>query len=153
MVDRRQFLQTGAGTVVLRLAGAAGLLPAAAQAAWNKAAFEGKDLAGVVKALGGAAPVESKELRVLADEIAENGNMVRVGAASSLPGTTQLAILVEKNPSPLAGVFDLPEGTEAQVLINVKMAETSNVYVLARAADRYYYAVKTVTVTLGGCGA
>lgn len=152
MADRRQFLQSGASTAVLGLAAAAGLLPAAAQAAWNKAAFDGKAMADVVKALGGTAPTESKDVQLVAPEIAENGNVVRVGAVSSMPGTTQLAILVEKNPNVLAGVFDLPEGTDANVATNIKMGQSSNIYALAKVGDKYFYAVKEVKVTLGGCG-
>src|SRR5512134_3914243 len=40
----------------------AGLLPSAAQAAWSQAAFEAKSMADAVKALGGAAPAESKDV-------------------------------------------------------------------------------------------
>lgn len=152
MADRRQFLQTSASTTVLGLAAMAGLLPSAAQAAWNKSAFEGKGLADVVKALGGAAPVESKDVQLVAPEIAENGNVVRVGAVSALAGTTQLAILVEKNPNALAAVFDLPEGSDANVATNIKMGQSSNIYALAKVGDKYFYSVKEVKVTLGGCG-
>ncbi len=152
MADRRQFLQTSASTTVLGLAAMAGLLPSAAQAAWNKSAFDGKGLADVVKALGGAAPVESKDVQLVAPEIAENGNVVRVGAVSALAGTTQLAILVEKNPNALAAVFDLPEGTDANVATNIKMGQSSNIYALAKVGDKYFYSVKEVKVTLGGCG-
>jgi len=35
---------------------------------------------------------------------------------------------------------------------NLKMAETSNVYALARVGNQYFYAVREVKVTLGGCG-
>ena len=152
MADRRQFLQTSASTTVLGLAAMAGLLPSAAQAAWNKSAFDGKGLADVVKALGGAAPAESKDVQLVAPEIAENGNVVRVGAVSALAGTTQLAILVEKNPNALAAVFDLPEGTDANVATNIKMGQSSNIYALAKVGDKYFYSVKEVKVTLGGCG-
>ncbi|AKJ28959.1 sulfur-oxidizing protein SoxY [Caldimonas brevitalea] len=152
MANRRQFLQSGASTAVLGLAASAGLLPAAAQAAWSKAAFEAKGLAEVAKALGGAAPVESAEVQLNAPEIAENGNVVRVAASSSLPGTTQVAILVEKNPNTLAAVFDVVDGTEANFATNIKMSQTSKVYALVKAGDKYHYAVKEVKVTLGGCG-
>jgi len=152
MANRRQFLQAGASNTVLGLAAAAGLLPTAAQAAWNKAAFDSKGLAEVVKAMGGAAPAESKEVQLIAPEIAENGNVVRVAVASTLPGTSVVSILVEKNPNTLAASFDIPEGTDANVATNIKMAQTSNVYALVKAGDKYYYAAKEVKVTLGGCG-
>lgn len=149
MTNRRELLQSGAAV----LGAAAGLSPQAARAAWNQAAFEAQSLAAVVKALGGtAAAAESRQVQLQAPEIAENGAVVRVSAASQLPGTTQLAIVVEKNPNALAAVFELPSGTDAHLATNIKMAETSKVYALAKVGDRYYYATQQVTVTLGGCG-
>jgi sulfur-oxidizing protein SoxY len=149
MTNRRELLQSGAAV----LGAAAGLSPQGAQAAWNQAAFEAQSLAAVVRALGGTvAAAESKQVQLQAPEIAENGAVVRVSAASQLPGTTQLAIVVEKNPNALAAVFELPPGTDAHLATNIKMAETSKVYALAKSGDRYYYAAQQVTVTLGGCG-
>ena len=60
--------------------------------------------------------------------------------------------MVEKNPSALAANFDIMAGTDANVETNIKMGQSSNVYALAKAGDKYYYAVKEVKVTLGGCG-
>lgn len=154
-MERRQFLATGSGATALALAASAGLSPAQGQtaAAWNKLAFESKTLAEAAKALGAtAAPVESKDLVLQAPEIAENGSVVRVGAQSNIAGTTQLALVVEKNPNALAALFDIPEGTDANVSTNVKMGQSSNVYALARAGDKFFYSVKEVKVTLGGCG-
>lgn len=155
-MERREFMHKSSGATVLGLAAAAGLLPAAASAqnapGWNKTAFETKSLNDAVKALGGAAPVESKDLILQAPEIAENGNVVRIGAQSNIPGTTQVAFVIEKNPFALTAVFDIPPGTDASVATNVKMGQSSNVYALAKAGDKYFYAVKEVKVTLGGCG-
>ena len=153
-MERRQFVHTTSSATVLGLAMAAGLIPntAAAQAAWNKNAFETKTLNEAVKAMGGAAPTESKDVQLSAPEIAENGNVVRLGASSSNPAVTQIALLVEKNPNALTAVFDVPAGTDANFSTNVKMSQSSNVYALAKIGDKYVYAVKEVKVTLGGCG-
>ena len=154
-MERRDFLhRTGATAVAL----AAALPVAQAQTAvnapgWNKAAFDSKTLADAAKAMGATgAPVESKDLMLRAPEIAENGNVVRIGAQSNIAGTTQIAFVVEKNPSALAAMFDVPAGTDANVETNIKMGQSSNVYALAKAGDKYYFAVKEVKVTLGGCG-
>eukprot|EP01031_Cornospumella_fuschlensis_P007791 gene7791-9635_t len=57
-MERREFMHKGSGAAALGLAAAAGLVPAAARAqaapAWNKGAFEAKNLAEAVKSLGGA---------------------------------------------------------------------------------------------------
>ena len=156
-MERRDFLTRSIGPGVVALAAATGMPSAKAQAAnvagWNKAAFDSKSLADTAKAMGAtSAPVESKDLFLIAPEIAENGNVVRMEARSSIAGTTQIAFVVEKNPSALAASFDIPVGTDANVKTNVKMGQSSNVYALAKAGDKFYYAVKEVKVTLGGCG-
>lgn len=154
-MERRDFLASGSGATALALAAATGLAPAHAQTApgWNKAAFETKSLADAAKAMGAtSAPVESKDLVLQAPEIAENGAVVRVAAQSNIANTTQIAFVVEKNPFALAASFDIPAGTDANVSTNVKMGQSSNVYALAKAGDKFFYSVKEVKVTLGGCG-
>lgn len=154
-MERRDFLVTGSSATALALAAASGLTPAHAQSAagWNKLAFDSKSLADAAKAMGASsAPVESKDLILQAPEIAENGAVVRIGAQSNIANTTQISFVVEKNPSALAASFDIPAGTDANVSTNLKMGQSSNVYALAKAGDKYFYAVKEVKVTLGGCG-
>ena len=153
-MKRREFVQTTSGAVALGLVTSAGLLPAtaSAQAAWNKAAFESKSLADVVKALGGGTATESADVVLSAPEIAENGNVVRIGAQSAVAGVTWLGLVIEKNPAALAAGFDVMAGTEASMSTNVKMGQSSNVYALAKVGDKFIYAVKEVKVTLGGCG-
>jgi sulfur-oxidizing protein SoxY len=155
-MERREFMHKGAELAALGLAAGGGALPVAAAAAdapgWNRAAFEAHSLADVVKALGGGPATESREVLLQAPEIAENGAVVRIGVQSQLPGTTQVALLVDKNPNALAALFDIPAGTEASVATNVKMNQSSRVYALAKAGDRFFYAVREVQVTLGGCG-
>jgi sulfur-oxidizing protein SoxY len=139
-------------TVAGLLAGA-GLLPSAAQAAWNEAAFAAKTLADTVKAFGGGAPAESKDVTITGPDIAENGAVVPVGASSTLPGVKRLMILVEKNPNALAAVFDLTDKIDANISTRVKMGQSSNVYAVAMMADgKVLFAQKEIKVTLGGCG-
>ena len=154
-MERREFLAGSSGATALALAAATGLAPAHAQNAsgWNKAAFDSKTLADAAKAMGATgAPVESKDLILQAPEIAENGAVVRVGAQSNIPNTTQIALVVEKNPSALAALFEIPAGTDANVSTNLKMGQSSNVFALAKVGDKFFYSVKEVKVTLGGCG-
>ena len=153
-MERREFVRKSSGAVALGLVASAGLMPAvaSAQTAWNKAAFESKSLADAIKAMGGTTATESKEITLSAPEIAENGNVVRLGAQSALAGTTWLGLMVEKNPAALTAGFDIYPGTDANMSTNVKMGQTSNVYALAKVGDKFFYAVKEVKVTLGGCG-
>jgi sulfur-oxidizing protein SoxY len=114
MQTRRQMLQRSA-TVAGLLAGL-GLLPEAAQAAWNGAAFEAKTMADLVKALGARRPTESKDVTITGPDIAENGAVVPVGCSSALAGVKRLMILVEKNPSMLCAVFDVSDSRRRQLL-------------------------------------
>jgi sulfur-oxidizing protein SoxY len=138
-------------TTVFGLMASAGLITTAQAEEWNKAAFEGKSLDEVFKALGAGTPDRSGAVVINAPDIAENGAVVPVGITTNLKAN-QFAILVEKNPSPLAAEFFIPSGTEPFVTTRIKMAQTSNVYALVKADGKWMMAVKEIKVTLGGCG-
>jgi len=149
-IKRRKVLQ---GSAVLALMASAGIRPAfAQQAPWNKAAFDAKSLADAVKAMGGTAPAESKDIQINSPDIAENGAVVPFTVSSKIPKTEQVSILVEKNPNIIAASFNIPDGTEPWVNTRVKMGQTSSVIALVKADGKFYYTSKEVKVTLGGCG-
>lgn len=150
MQNRRENLKHT--LAVAGLLGATGLFP---QFAWafNKSAFEAKSVADAVKAYGAGAPAESKDVTLTAPDIAENGAVVPMGVASTLPGVKHLLLLVEKNPSAMVAKFDVTEALDASFSTRAKMGQTSDVYAVAIAADgKAYYTKKEVKVTLGGCG-
>jgi len=152
---RRMLLRSAGGSVLWAGLAAAGWIRpgTAAGEAWNRDAFESHALGEARSALGAADAVQSIEIAfVQTPEIAENGAVVPIGVTSNIPRTDAIAILIEKNPNPLAAVFDIPSGTEAAISTRIKMAQTSNVYALVRADGRYYVAGKEIKVTLGGCG-
>jgi len=151
MQTRREMMARSAA--VASLLATAGFLPTAARAEWPKSAFEAKNMAEAVKALGGGAPAESKDVTITGPDIAENGAVVPVGCATTLPGVKRLLLLVEKNPSVLAAVFNVTDAVEANLSTRVKMGQSSNVYAVAMMGDgKVLYAVKEIKVTLGGCG-
>ena len=152
---RRHALKTGGGLTLLALLAAAGWLrPGDVLAVdWNKGAFDTHSMDETVKALGGSAPAQSKDIAfVSTPDIAENGAVVPVAITSAIPKTESIAILIEKNPNMLSAVFDIPPGTDPAISTRVKMAQTSNVYALVKADGKYYVAAKEIKVTLGGCG-
>ena len=155
MDEARRVVLRGAGaTGVLAAALAAGLLKPerAIAASWNKAAFDSKSAIDALKSLGAADPQESGDIVIEAPQIAENGAVVPIEVSSRIPGTTGLAVLIEKNPFPLAGQFRFKDGALPFVKINVKMGESSLVRVVAEAGGKHYTATKEVKVTIGGCG-
>jgi len=146
--QRRSLLKYSA---VFGLMASAGLISVAQAEEWNKAAFEGKSLDEVFRALGTGTPEKSSTVVMNAPDIAENGAVVPVGISTTLKAQ-QMAILVEKNPSTLAAQFFIPAGTEPFMTTRIKMAQTSNVYALVKADGKWTMAVKEIKVTLGGCG-
>ena len=74
MQTRRETLKHSAA--VAGLLASTGLFPQYAQA-FEKVAFDAKSIAEAVKALGGAAPVESKDVTITGPDIAENGALGR----------------------------------------------------------------------------
>lgn len=154
MNARRKMLKHSSAVASLMML--TGVWPAVAvgqDAAYAKVAFETKSMAELTKALGIAAPIESKEINLQAPDIAENGAVVPLGAATTLTGVKRLLILVEKNPSILTAIFDLTDGVEPSISTRAKMGQSSNVYAVAVMNDgKTYFATKEVKVTLGGCG-
>jgi sulfur-oxidizing protein SoxY len=153
--NRRTMLKASSGLTVLGLAVAAGLIKpneVFAAADYPEKAFGAKSLDELMKALGGSMPTESKDITVIAPDIAENGAVVPVGADSKIKNTSEVALLVANNPSMLSAQFMIPAGTEAKVNTRVKMGKSSDVYALVKADGKYYFAKKEVKVTLGDCG-
>ena len=126
--------------------------PWAALAAWNKEAFGAKTPQDALKGIGAQGAAQSSDLVIEAPQIAENGAVVPIEIASNIPGTTAIAVVIEKNPFPLAARFDFKEGALPFVKLNVKMGETSDVRVVAFAGGRQYAAAREIKVTIGGCG-
>lgn len=148
-VQRRHFLRLGA--VALGGFATAALWPLRALASAFDAAFKAPDVAGVFKALG-ATPTPSDQIQLATPDIAENGAVVPVSITSTLPNTEQIMILVEKNPNPMAAVFDIPEGTDGFVGTRVKVGQSCLIYAVVKAGGKFYSASRETKVTLGGCG-
>ena len=126
--------------------------PLAALAAWNEQAFGAKTAADALQGIGAAGAAPSKDIVIEAPQIAENGAVVPIEVSSNIPGTTAIAVLIEKNPFPLASRFEFKEGALPFVKLNVKMGETSDVRVVAFAGGKQYAATREIKVTIGGCG-
>lgn len=151
---RRTFLKLTGRVGAFAAAFAAGLVASgqAWAATWNKAGFESKALADVMKSLGATGAAESKDIVITAPDIAENGAVVPVAITSKLPNTQQISIVAEKNPFPLAATFDVSGGSEGYVSARIKMGQTSDVWAVVKADGKYFTARKEVKITVGGCG-
>ncbi len=149
---RRRVIK-GASTGGLLAVLVAGLLRPLQALAWNKAAFEAKDIPGSMKALGVGLAADSKDLLLSAPDIAESGAVVPIAIVSNIPNTVSLAVFVDKNPAPLSGAFNFSNGALPDVSMRVKMGQSSVVRVVAKTGDgKFYQTQKEVRVTAGGCG-
>ncbi len=150
MQTRRDALKRSFAVVSLMMG--AGMLPELAQA-FEKSAFDAKNMAEVFKALGLPMPTESKDVTLTAPDIAENGAVVPMTVQTSLSGAKKLLLLVEKNPSPLVAQFMLNPAVEASFQTRAKMSASCDVYAVAVMDDgKTLFTKKEVKVTLGGCG-
>ena len=150
---RRNVLKSAAGASAVAVAVAAGLLkPTQAMAAWNKAAFEAKNVVDAMKGIGATNPADSKDIVIKAPDIAENGAVVPVEVTSRIAGTSSIAILAEKNAQPMIGEFNLSGGAEGFISTRIKMGQTSLVRAVVNAGGKTYTTAKEVKVTIGGCG-
>ncbi len=150
-LSRRKFFQymgAGAGGLV-----AMASLPRMAFAAWNQTAFTADALAQAITAVYPGLPVEdSSAVKLKAPAIAENGAVVPVSVSSTLANVKSISLYVEKNPSPLAALFDLGERNLADISVRLRMGETSNLIALVEADGKLFRAQQEVKVTIGGCG-
>ena len=148
---RRNFLKSMAAVMAVC---AAGLLKSGSvfAATWNTEAFTSKDSADAMKLAGYVGASESKDIVIKVPDIAENGAVVPVEVTSNIPGTTSIAIFVDKNPSPMIADIGFMNGAEPFIATRVKMASTSIVRASVKAGGKVYTNSREVKVTIGGCG-
>jgi sulfur-oxidizing protein SoxY len=150
---RRALRVSSAGIAYVALVATGLFSSARARAAdWMRSAFTANTFADALKAHGSGGSAESREVTMVAPEIAENGAQVVIEVSSSLPGSQNIAIFVDKNPMPLAATFSFAGGAVPQVRVPLKMAETSRVRAVVKTADgKLWHAQREIKVTLGGC--
>ena len=148
-MHRRNFVLSLLSLLVLSPISA---LAEAISQSWNKAAFETAKINEAIKNLAINNETVSKEIKIIAPDRAENGAIVQVEIRSNLPNTESIAILVEKNPTPLIATFNFKNGAEPYVITRIKMAETSDIKIIVKADGQYFTNAKNVVVLENGCG-
>jgi len=139
-MKRRKFLQGTIASSMIGAAVSAGLLtPRMVLAAWPEAAFKEKTVDGVLNALTGSVNHSaSGDIKIKAPDIAENGAVVPITVSTSLPKPESIAVLVEKNPQPLAADFELADNTEGFVSTRVKMGKTSDLIAVVKSGGKLF---------------
>jgi sulfur-oxidizing protein SoxY len=112
------------------------------------------------KLLGTLVRAEPKagKVRIVAPEIAENGNSVPLTVTVDSPMTPTdyvraIHIIADRNPQPGVASFLLtPDNGKAEVQLRMRLAESQTVIVVAELNDgSAWTATREVKVTLGGC--
>lgn len=115
--------------------------------------FSNGDFLGKWQAItAGAAVIESPDISLTLPTIAENGAVVPVNIFSELQDLQGIWLLVEKNPTPLAAVFQLSPAVAVAITGRIKMAESCNVHLLAKQEQHWLHCQQWVRVMVGGCG-
>lgn len=153
-IKRRIFLKRSLTASAVGIAAGAGLLaPQQVLAAWNKAAFEAKEVPNALnELLGGADLNESSEINVKAPDIAENGAVVPVTITTTIAGVESISIVAPNNPVPLIANFTLGKTAAGFASTRIKMGKTGDIIAVVKVGDKLYSAKKEVKVTIGGCG-
>jgi sulfur-oxidizing protein SoxY len=153
-IKRRIFLKRSLAAGAVGVAAAAGLVtPQRVLAAWNKEAFEAKELPAALNALLGSSDMaESADIVVKAPDIAENGAVVPVSIDTGMEGVESIAIVATNNPVPLVANFIMGAGASSYVSTRIKMGKTGDVVGVVKAGGKLFSAKKEVKVTIGGCG-
>ncbi len=152
--NRRKFIQHSMTLTAWSVATASSLL--ASQPVYAEPAIA-KPVAGLLEQtlndlFQGSTITETDKIDIQIPTIAENGAVVPITVTSSLNDVLKVYILVEKNPLPLSAKLSLSPELEPFVSARLKMAETSDVIVIADTGKALYSAKATVKVTIGGCG-
>ena len=137
---------------------------------WNGAVYSAKSLEAFVIAMNGdtttpntprtvtergRAPGLSEapknQLLIDAPELAENGTNVPVTITSKIPNTDFIALLADLNPNPVCVGFHVLPDNEPSYSVRIKVAETSGIVAVARSEGRWFFAMRDITVMIGGC--
>ena len=155
--QRRTLLKGAISASTLALVAASGLIvPQRLLAHWPMDAFNSETVEDALLALVGQAEVASdKALNFKVGSppsYAVNGASVPVAIESNLENIERVAILVEKNPFPLAMSFDLSPASLLPLKSMIKIREDSKVIAIIRAEGKLYKTSHFVEVDIGGCG-
>ncbi len=130
------------------------LIPQAVLASWPTTAFNAGSLDRTLKDLFGGEPI-AESTKISFPELptlAQDARSVPVNISTTLPKVSQITLLVDKNPRPLAATYLLSDRVEPKLSMRVKMAKTTNVVAVVKSNGKLYSARKKVKITIGGCG-
>jgi len=154
--NRRKLLKGAISASTLAMVAASGLLlPKRVLAHWPSDAFTAATVEDALLALlGEAEVVDGKQVSFkigAPPSYAVNGASVPVEVRSTLENIERIAILVEKNPNPLAMSLEMTPDVSLPFKSMIKVAEDSEVIAVIRADGKLYRTSREIEVDIGGC--
>ncbi|NQY26021.1 MAG: transcriptional initiation protein Tat [Piscirickettsiaceae bacterium] len=154
---RRTILKGAISVSTLALVAASGLLlPQRLLAHWPIDAFNAESVEDALLVLLGQAEVAEDSLLQFKvgspPSYAVNGASVPIEIRSELKNIERVAVLVEKNPFPLAMSLDFTPAVKLPFKSMIKIREDSLVIAVIRADGKLYKTSRFVEVDIGGCG-
>lgn len=155
-LQRRALVKGAISASTLAMVASSGLLlPRRLLAHWPSDAFTAASVEDALLALLGEADVaDDKQIKFKVGappSYAVNGASVPVEIQSSLSHIERIAILVDKNPNPLAMSLDLTPDVALPFKSMIKVAEDSEVIAVVRADGQLYKTTREIAVDIGGC--
>ena len=141
-INRRKIVVMGAGFAT------SSLLPLNLLAQTD----DGQSAEDIIKEFTGGANIGSGDIMLTTPEIAENGNTVPIGVESKK--ATAIKILALGNPGPDVVTFKFgPLSATRSASTRIRLRKTQEVLAIAKLEDgSFIQDIKTVKVTIGGCG-
>jgi sulfur-oxidizing protein SoxY len=154
--QRRTVLKGVISASTLALVATSGLiLPQRVLAHWPMDAFSAKTVEDALMALLGQAEVVDDSVVQFKvgspPSYAVNGASVPIEIRSTLNDIERIAVLVEKNPNPLAMSLDFTSAVRLPVKSMIKISEDSLVIAIVSAGGKLYKTSRIVEVDIGGC--
>ncbi len=151
--NRREFVEAlaiGSGSCLFAMAGVG--VVNAMELPSNDGRFSATSVDEILSEIGAKGAAQSADIKIKAPDIASNGSMVSVTVTSNVPDTEYIALIADNNPHPLIAEYYYSKKIMPYVSTRIKMAKTSQVRAIVKAAGQFYYASSEVKVTIGGCG-
>ncbi|MCX4190799.1 thiosulfate oxidation carrier protein SoxY [Methylophaga sp. OBS3] len=153
---RRYWLKRGVSAATLAMVASSGLLlPRQVLAHWPRDAFKAETVEDALLALLGEADLIDDDAVHFSvgspPTYAINGATVPVEINTTLENIKHVALLVEKNPSPLAMSFEPNDDVMLPFKTMLKVAEDSDMLAVIRADDKLYVTRRFVEIDIGGC--
>lgn len=154
--QRRTVLKSLLSASTLALVAASGLLlPQRVLAHWPTDAFNAQTVEDALMALLGHAEIIDDSVVQFKvgspPSYAVNGASVPIEIQSTLKDIERIAVLVDKNPNPLAMSLDFTPAVRLPFKSMIKIAEDSLVIAVISAGGKLYKTSRMVEVDIGGC--